>query len=77
MHIINTTKFRSIYLAILLSAMIMTVSCSGKSAIAVEPEISTMDSVSSALEQTNKDLDSKTESLESSLENADKDLDKK
>jgi predicted esterase len=47
-------------------------SCSGKSAKANEPEVATMDSVSTELEKNNKDLDEQTKKLEASLEQAEK-----
>ena len=49
-------------------------SCSSNSAKSSEPEITTMDSVSKGLDQTNEQLEEKTKNLEASLEKADKEL---
>ncbi len=66
-------NFRKIYLLTMIMPLgLLFSSCSGKSAKADEPEITTMDSVSNELEKSNKELDEQTKKLEASLEQADK-----
>ncbi len=68
-------RFRKIYLLTMIMPLALLLSsCSGKSAKADEPEIATMDSVSTELEKNNKELDDQTKKLEASLEQADKEM---
>lgn len=66
---------RKIFLISLIIPLALVLSsCGGNSAKSSEPQITTMDSVSKELDQTNEQLDEKTKNLEASLEKADKEL---
>lgn len=64
-------KVIKLYYCILLLPMALVVSsCSSNSAKADDPKVLVMDSISTELENTNKDLDEKTSKLEESLKKA-------
>lgn len=65
-------KLRLFFLSMLLPGLFLATSCSNNNAKANEPEVVTMDSVSTELEKSNKELEEKNEKLEASLENLEK-----
>ncbi|WP_026899244.1 hypothetical protein [Daejeonella oryzae] len=67
-------KIRLFYLTLILPLLLFVSSCSNKSAKADEPEIATMDSVSTDLEQSTKDLEAETKKVEASLEKIEKEF---
>ena len=63
------------YCAALLMALALSLSsCSNNSVKADEPEIETMDSVSTELEKTNNELEEQVKKVEASLEKVDKEF---
>ena len=66
-------NFRKTYVfTSIIGVFLLLASCSSNSTKADEPEIATMDSVSTELANTNNELDERTKKLEASLEEAEK-----
>jgi hypothetical protein len=65
-------KTRILYLTLILPLMLLGSSCTTSSVKADEPEIATMDSVSTNLEQSQKELDEQAKKVEASLEQIEK-----
>jgi hypothetical protein len=67
-------KARIFYLTFLFPIMLLANSCSNNTAKADEPEIATMDSVSSDLKQSTEKLDEEAKKVEESLEKIEKEF---
>jgi len=67
-------KTRIIYLLLSLPLIFLVPSCSNNTAKADEPEIATMDSVSSDLKQSTEKLDEEAKKVEESLEKIEKEF---